>query len=63
MPLFALINRIFDAPFRFPSHEEARHFFQGLQNEIKNMNFMPFNSEKYLQAYAKAEEIIELAAK
>ncbi len=63
VPLFALINKIFDSPFRFPTHEEARQYFQSLQNEIKNMNFMPFNSEKYLHAYAKAEEIIELAAK
>jgi len=57
VPLFALINKIFDSPFRFPTHEEARQYFQSLQNEIKNMNFMPFNSEKYLHAYAKAEEL------
>lgn len=63
VPLFSLINRIFDASFRFATHEEARQFFQSLSSEIKNMNFMPFKSEKYLKTYAKAEEAIELANK
>ena len=44
IPLFQLINRIFDAPFKFHTHDEARQFFLDLQNQIKNMNFMPFQS-------------------
>ncbi len=41
--LFALINRVFDAPFHFDSRDVARSYFLELQNELKNMNFMPFN--------------------
>lgn len=63
VPLFALISRVFEAQFRFATHEEARQFFQALSSEIKNMNYLPFKSEKYNGTYAKAEEMIDLAAK
>jgi V/A-type H+-transporting ATPase subunit A len=60
MSLFKLINKIFDKKFKFSSHDEAREFFLNLQNQIKNMNFMPNNSEKYRHAYQKIEETVEL---
>ena len=63
IPLFLLINRIFDTPFTFHSHDEARQFFLHLQNQIKNMNFMPFQSEPYRKAFAAIEEIIGQAQK
>ncbi len=47
IPLFQLVNKIFDADFHFDGHDAARSFFLDLQNEIKNMNFMPFKSERY----------------
>ena len=47
IPLFQLINRIFDTQFNFHNHDEARQFFLGLQNQIKNMNFIPFQSAQY----------------
>ncbi|MDP1836618.1 MAG: V-type ATP synthase subunit A [Chlamydiales bacterium] len=56
--LFALINKIFDTTFAFATHEQARKFFMALSSEIKNMNYMPFNSEKYLQTYQKVEDMI-----
>lgn len=59
--LFTLINKIFDKKFKFTSHDAAREFFLALQNRIKNMNFMPFKSEQYIQAYKKIDELIELA--
>lgn len=55
-PLFVLINAIFEADFKFPSHDKAREFFLELQNEIKNMNFMPFESENYRRTFASVEE-------
>lgn len=56
--LFRLINKIFDTPFKFHSHDEARQFFLKLQNYIKNMNFMAFNGEAYRKAWAEIEEMI-----
>lgn len=61
--LFQLINLIFNTSFNFHSHDQARQFFLGLQNQIKNMNFMPFQSEQYRKAFKTIEEAIELAKK
>lgn len=47
IPLFQLVCKLFRTSFAFASHDEARSFFLELQNEIKNMNFMPFRSERY----------------
>ncbi len=56
IPLFKLVSAIFDAHFSFENHDEARSFFLELQNEIKNMNFMPFKSERYYIAFAHIEQ-------
>lgn len=45
--VLTLIKRIFDADFTFTGHDQARSFFLALQNKIKNMNFMIFNSPPY----------------
>lgn len=45
--LFTLIQEVFDTPIDFSSHDEARAFFLGLQNQIKDMNSIPFRSGKY----------------
>src|SRR3989304_4218877 len=44
LPLFHLMTKIFNARFFFENQAQARAFFLELQNEIKNMNFMPFES-------------------
>lgn len=59
--LFKIINKIFDKKFKFSTHDEAREFFLTLQNMIKNMNFLPFESENYRHAVQKIDEKIELA--
>lgn len=59
IPLFKLINRIFDAHFSFPHHDEARKFFLTLQNAIKNFNLIPLNSEAYRKALGEIEEMID----
>lgn len=58
--LFLLINSIFDKKFIFHTHDEARDFFLSLQNHIKNINFMSFDSQEYHQALTKVKGILEL---
>lgn len=53
--LFELVLKIFDGQFSFDTHDEARSFFLNLQNDIKNMNFLPFESHLYSQVYAEVE--------
>lgn len=61
IPLFQLISRIFDSQFKFQTHDEARQFFLGLQNQLKNLNTMPFQSEPYRRAITKIEEAVHEA--
>ena len=63
IPLFKLIDRIFETPFVFDSQDAARNFFLELQNEVKNMNFLPFKSERYVQTFERIEKKLESAAK
>jgi V/A-type H+/Na+-transporting ATPase subunit A len=63
IPLFTLINEIFDTHFVFDSHDAARGFFLELQNELKNMNFVPFKSDRYEKAWERIEKKLETAAK
>jgi V/A-type H+-transporting ATPase subunit A len=63
MKLFSLINSVFSTTFSFETHDEARSFFLNLQNEIKNMNFMPYNSDRYVSAMNSIEQKISRAAK
>lgn len=58
IPLLDLINQIFDADFIFETHDEARSFFLELQNELKNMNYLPFNSERYQRTFSHVQERI-----
>lgn len=61
IPLFILIDKIFNTPFSFSSHDDARSFFLDFQNELKNMNFMPFESDRYRQAFDRIEKKIQTA--
>jgi V/A-type H+-transporting ATPase subunit A len=63
IPLFKLINWIFEVPFAFDSQDVARSFFLELQNEIKNMNFLPFKSDRYDKTFEQIEKKLESAAK
>lgn len=53
--LFELVLKIFDGQFNFDTHDEARSFFLNLQNDIKNMNFLPFESHLYKEVYGEVE--------
>lgn len=56
---FRLIKSIFDAHFRFDTHDEARGYFLGLQNEVRNLNYLPFQSERYAEAVHQIKKMIE----
>ncbi len=45
--LFGLISEVFESKFAFATQDEARIFFIGLQNEMKNMNFLPYQTPQY----------------
>ncbi|MCH1430445.1 MAG: V-type ATP synthase subunit A, partial [Chlamydiales bacterium] len=51
IPIFKLINRVFEMDFEFQTHNEARKFFLKLQNDLKNLNFMAFESEEYKKQF------------
>lgn len=59
IPIFSLINRIFETEFAFTAHDEARQYFLALQNRLKNMNYVPFDSDEFRDAYSKIEHDIE----
>jgi V/A-type H+-transporting ATPase subunit A len=63
IPLFMLIGSIFNTKFDFPTHDEARSYFLNLQNKVKDMNFMPFNSDEYRKTFAEIKGMIEKTAK
>jgi V/A-type H+-transporting ATPase subunit A len=56
--LFQLLNRIFDIDFKFPTHDDARTFFLSLQNRLKNLNFLAFQSAQYETELAEVEKMI-----
>lgn len=56
--LFSILSTIFEKKFSFDSHDEARTFFLFLQNEIKNLNFLAFDSEEYKKAYSSIQQKI-----
>lgn len=56
---FSLICKIFDTQFDFKTHDEAREFFLSLQNQVKNLNYMTFDSGEYRSAYDKLAELIQ----
>ncbi len=60
---FQLIHRIFDAPLHFNAHDEAREFFLTLQNQVKNLNYMTFDSNEYRNALNKVEDLIQTKEK
>ena len=55
---FRLINTIFDTKFHFETHDEAREFFLTLQNQVKNLNYMNFDSPEFKAALAKLHDLI-----
>ncbi len=63
IPLFKLINHIFETPFDFTNRDKAREFFLTLQGKIKSMNSIPFDSSEHEEAFQEISEMIERARK
>lgn len=57
--MYRVIQEIFAAKFQFDVHDAARSFFLNLQNELKNINFLPFHSQKYHDAMAAIDQKIK----
>ncbi|NGX55811.1 MAG: V-type sodium ATPase catalytic subunit A [Candidatus Anoxychlamydiales bacterium] len=49
--LFSLLCEIFAFNFSFTMHDEARSFFLDLQNDIKNLNYIDFETSAYKETY------------
>ncbi|MBN4066894.1 V-type ATP synthase subunit A [Simkania negevensis] len=58
LALFQLISRIFRQEFVFKAHDDARSFFNALQNKVKNMNFLASDSSEYHRANEEIEEML-----
>lgn len=58
MPLLEIVKSIFDAPFSFKTHDEAREYFLQLQTAIKNLNYLEFESKEYFRELQKVKEMI-----
>ena len=58
MALLSVIREIFNIDFHFDTHDDARSFFLTLQNKIKNMNFMPFESPQYRELHSEIKEML-----
>lgn len=61
VPLLRIMGKIFAFSPSFSNHDEARSFFLDLQNEIKNLNYMPFESERYYKTLARIEENLKVS--
>ena len=59
--LFNLIYQVFETPFSFDSHDDARSFFLELQSEIKNMNFTEYGSERYKAAFSGVQSKLQVS--
>jgi V/A-type H+-transporting ATPase subunit A len=56
--MFKLIQDIFDTKFKIQTHDQARDYFLDLQNMLKNMNYMEFNSDEYKKRLFEMREKI-----
>ena len=45
--MFDLLQEIFDMEFKFVTHDEARAFFLDIQNDLKNLNYLVFESSEF----------------
>ncbi|MFZ0566311.1 MAG: V-type ATP synthase subunit A [Chlamydiales bacterium] len=63
IPLFQLINFIFETSFDFPGHDKAREFFLNLQGKIKTMNSLVFETDEYKKAFSEIQDMVGGARK
>lgn len=47
---FSLLQKVFGLETPFETHDEAKTFYMGLQNDIRALNYMPYESKRYNEA-------------
>lgn len=63
IPLFRLMNHIFDTPFTFSGRDHMREFFLTLQGKVKSMNALVFDSKEHTQMMKEIQGMIETTRK
>lgn len=58
--MFELVQKIFDKDFKFDSHDESRAYFLDLQNDLKNLNFLTYDSSEYRELLNKIQVKINI---
>jgi V/A-type H+-transporting ATPase subunit A len=61
IPLFKLMQEIFDTHFSFSTRDKAREYFLTLQSKIKTLNSLEFESDEYKQWLESVHEMINSA--
>ncbi|MDF2577247.1 MAG: ntpA [Chlamydiales bacterium] len=63
LALFQIMYQILHTRFKFQTHDALRQFFLSLQNTIKNLNFLPFETPEYEKEIIKIKSMIDSAKK
>jgi len=58
--MFQLMDQIFIKQFKFDSHNDARAYFLNLQNDLKNLNFLTFESPEYKELFNKVKDKLNI---
>ncbi|MFA6118663.1 MAG: V-type ATP synthase subunit A [Parachlamydiales bacterium] len=58
--MFDLLHKIFDKQFKFDSHDQARSLFLDIQNDLKNLNFIEFESSEFIAQLNKINEKLKI---
>nr|NGX28107.1 V-type sodium ATPase catalytic subunit A [Candidatus Anoxychlamydiales bacterium] len=58
--MFDLLQTIFDKTFKFDSTDDARSFFLDLQNDLKNVNYLVFESSEFKELLKRIENKLNI---
>ncbi|NGX32981.1 MAG: V-type sodium ATPase catalytic subunit A [Candidatus Anoxychlamydiales bacterium] len=58
--MFDLLQTIFDKEFKFDTLDDARSFFLDVQNDLKNLNYLTYESSEYKQLLSRINEKLNI---
>jgi len=58
--MFDLLQNIFDKEFKFDSLDDARNYFLDIQNDLKNLNYLKYESSEYKQLLTRIKEKLKI---
>lgn len=58
--IFNFLTTIFEKEFKFDTHDEARSYFLDLQNDLKNLNYLSYESFEYKELFKRIQEKINI---